>query len=208
VTEREANTGLAERLAQWLGLKPGQAAVMKLVVVALALGVLFLNAGSLFGVTDTGRRPPDATAVVAPAPEPQDALQRLEQDMAARLEHILSQVEGAGQVRVTVTLASSPTVTPLVNTRREQTTTEETAADGSRRRTETVTSDETNVMSKDVNQDMPAVASRSRAEVAGVLIVAEGAHSATVRARLHRAAVTALNIPAHRIEVVPAGERR
>lgn len=207
MTERDGNSGLGERLARWLGLKPGQANVLKLVAVALALGVLFLNAGNLFGVTESGRRSPEATEVVAPTRDSQDPLQQLEREMAARLEEILSQVEGAGQVRVTVTLASTPAVMPLTNSRREQTVTEETAADGSHRRTETVTTDETNVMSTDANQDVPAVASRSRAEVAGVLIVADGAGNETIRARLHRAAVTALDIPAHRIEVVPAGER-
>lgn len=208
MTEKEPNSGLAEKLAGWLGLKPGQASMVKLIAVAVALGVLFMNAGSLFGLTETSRRPPDATEVVAPVREqPEDELQRLELAMADRLEAILSQVEGAGEVQVTVTLATGPTVTPLVNTRRETTITDEVAADGSKRRTETVSDDQSNVMSKDLNQDLPAVASRSRAEVAGVLIVAEGARSPAVRARLHSAAATALNIPAHRIAVVPAEGR-
>lgn len=209
MTGKETNPGPAGRLAQWLGLKSVQGPMLKWIAVAVALGVLFLNAGSLFGLTETSQRPPNATEVVASVQEqPTDELQRLELEMADRLVAILSQVEGAGQVSATVTLAKGPTVTPLMNTRRETTTTDETAADGSQRRTETVSDDQTNVMSKDVNQDLPAVASRSRAEVAGVLIVAEGARSAAVRARLHAAAVTALNIPAHRIEVVPAAEGR
>ena len=67
--------------------------------------------------------------------------------------------------------------------------------------------DQSNVMSKDLNQDLPAVASRSRAEVAGVLIVAEGARDVRIRARLLDAAMVALNVPANRIQVVPADGR-
>jgi len=197
---------LAEKIAQLIGMKPHQANMVKFLAVALALGILFMNAGALFGVTD---RPSDpaATEIVASPGAPQDELTRMEGDLGRTLERILSQITGAGEVRVTVMLLAGPTITTVADHRTDKTHTTESAADGSKREIVAENVTRTNVVTKSGNTDTPAVMKKDRAEIAGVLIVADGAGSVSVRAKLHSAAMTALGIPAHRIQVVAAKER-
>jgi len=202
-----AKSGWAARLAGMLGLGPQHANTVKLVAVAMALGVLFLNAGDLFGIVGSSKPPAGATEVSAPPGAPQDELTRMESDLAHNLERTLSLIAGAGTVQVSVMLEAGPTVTAITDSKVDKTTTRETAEDKSTRETVTTNTSQNNVMVKSGNTDALAVAKKSRAQIAGVLIVADGARSATVRARLHSAAVTALGISANRITVVPANGR-
>lgn len=204
---RPANTGWVGRLTALLGLKPQQANMVKLMAVGVALGVLFLNAGDLFGIVGSGKKPPSATEVAGPAGAPQDELTRMEDDLAKHLERTLSLIQGAGTVRVTVMLEAGPTVTAITDSKVEKTTTNEIAGDHSTRETTATNTSQNNVMIKSGNADALAVAKKSRAQIAGVLIVADGARSGAVRARLHGAAVTALGISANRIAVVAANGR-
>lgn len=199
--------GLIGRLTQMLGLKPSQANMIKLIAVALALGILFLNAGELFGVTETNPQPANATEVVQQPVASQDELVRLEREIATNLAEKLSLIQGAGQVRVAVTLEASPAIVPVMSTRQQETSQHESAADDSTRKTDTKQLDKTHVVTRDGNRDVLAVLKRDRAPIAGVLIVADGAGDSRVRARLHAAAVTALGAPAHRVSVVASQGR-
>lgn len=205
--EPGAPSGLMERLAAMLGLKPGQAHLIRMLAVALALGILFLNAGELFGVMEPKAPPAGATQVSTGAEQPVHELSRLERQMARELEEKLSLIQGAGRVRVAVTLEATPAAVPVINTREQKTQQSEQATDGSTRKTDTIQVDQNNVVTRDGNRDSLAILRQDRAPIAGVLIVAEGADSPGVRAALHAAAVAALGAPAHRVSVVPA-ERR
>jgi stage III sporulation protein AG len=196
--------GWAAWLASLIGLKPQHAQMVKLMAIAIALGVLFLSAGDLFGVSSRPGRPSGAVEVARPSG---DELTRLEQEYARQLEATLSAVKGAGKVRVSVTLESGPEVVPVLNTRAQETRTQEKAGDGSNRDTTTTNRDVTNVMVQDGQSQNLAVQKRIRARIAGVSIVAEGARDAKVAALLHKVAVTQLGIPAHRVQVAAAEGR-
>lgn len=205
MSERQDGGGWAARLAAAIGLKPQQANLVKLLAVGLAIGLLFLNAGELFGLNEQPTRPESATQIAAPPGAPQDELTRMEADLARSLERTLSAVAGAGKVHVTVMLEAGPTISVVADTRVDKTSTKETAADNSTRETVTTNTTTTNVVTRSGSSDSPAVMKKSRAQIAGVLIVAEGARASVVRARLHEAAVTALGISPNRITVTEAG---
>ncbi|MEW8977591.1 MAG: stage III sporulation protein AG [Symbiobacterium sp.] len=187
-----------------LGLTKEQARVVPLVAVLLFIGILMMQSGELFGV-DSGTTPADPSpgATLVSAVE-EDELTRLERQKAAELERMLAQIEGAGRVRVMVTLAAGPTIEVVKNTTIDQQTTTEEAADSSTRRTESTNTREDHLFARSGSAEQPVVARTSAPEIAGVLIVAEGARDVRIRARLMDAAMVALNIPANRIEVVPA----
>lgn len=195
-----------ERIATSLGLKPAYGNYVKLVVIAVGVGVLFMSAGDLFGITDTGgRRPPNASEVLgAPGATSKEELARLEESMARDLETTLSAIRGAGKVRVSLTLESGPSEQPVLNTQDQQTTTHEKAGDNSLRDTQTTTRNTTNVMVQDGNTQSLAVAKRTRAQVAGVVVVAEGARVPAIKKMIFDAVVTRLHIPANRVDVIPA----
>lgn len=195
----------------WLnkyGLTKGQAGIIKVVAVGLAIGILFLQAGELLGV-ETGSQseeePPGATLVTGPIRgEEENELTRLERAMALELEEKLSLIGGAGQVRVMLTLEAGPTIDVVKNTTIDQSTTTEKASDSSTRQTESTNTRGEHVFYRDGSAERPVISRTSRPQVAGVLVVAEGARDARIRARLLDATMVALKVPAHRIQIMPA----
>lgn len=196
------------RLADGLGLKPNQVGMLKLVAIGLVLGILFLNAGELFGVSGGGDRPPNGSiAVNAQAASTPDELARLEQQLAQELEQRLALIAGAGRVSASVQLAAGPTVVPVINSNITETTTTEKIAESGERVQKQNGQEKTHVMVREGGNESLAVSQQLREQIAGVLITAEGASNSKVRYMLHQAAVTYLNIPAHQVEVLPAGGR-
>lgn len=193
--------------AQWiaarLGLKSVQAGTVRLVVIALLVGVLAMTVmEELGGLTET-QQPAGSREVSLPVGSPQDELTRMEQEIAGRLARTLAGIQGAGEVEVSVTLAAGPTVTPVTDTRVDRNHVTETAPDNSHRETDQTNTTTTNVMSKNGSADSLVVARKDRAEIAGVVVVAAGARDSRVRERLTSATVTALKISPHRVIVMP-----
>lgn len=190
-----------------MGLTKNQIKLLPFLAILLAVGILFLQAGEIFGVetgSRSGEQPPDATLVTGPARGEEDELTRMERRIAGDLEEQLAWIQGAGEVRVLVTLEAGPTIDVVQNTSVDQSTTTEKASDNSTRQTETTNTRKDHVFYRDGSAELPVVSKRSRPEIAGVLIVAEGARDVRIRARLLDAAMVALRVPANRIEVVPA----
>lgn len=201
----------SDSLWSWLGglvLSKEQAKLVSLLAVALFIGILLLQSDELFGVGAGGAPvdPVPGATLVGPA-SAEDELTRLERQMAAELEAMLGQIAGAGRVRVMVTLAAGPAIQVVKNTTVDQSTTTEQAADSSTRRTESINTREDHVFTRNGSSEQPVIAQTTAPEVAGVLIVAEGARDVRIRARLLDAAMVALNVPANRIQVVPADGR-
>jgi len=182
--------------------------MMKLVLVATAAGVIFMTVPGLFGLKGVGGgggggAPVGAVPVTAqPKPGKDTEIGRLEEQHSRDLELILSQIEGAGKVHVDVRLATGVIRIPVINTNRQETQTNEKAGDGSTRGTTTSTVTDTNV----VVENALAVSKELRPQIAGVLVVADGAGSAAMRYRLTKAAAESLGIPMHLVRV-EASER-
>lgn len=120
--------------------------------------------------------------------------------MEARLERILSQVEGAGQVRVLVTYQTGPEIVPAVKTDTQSNTSENSGQDS---HTTSITENSEPVVVQGKNGTEPMVLVQKEPVVLGVLVVAEGASSLPVRLRLMQAVQVALQIAPDRIEVLP-----
>ncbi len=204
----EKAPGWFSLLMERAGITQKNVGVVKMLAIGLALGILFLQAGDWFGIETRSsggeEGPPNATLVTGPARSDDDELSRLERKIALDLEEKLSLIQGAGAVKVLVTLEAGPTIDVIKNTTVDSSVTTEKAADDSTRETQSTNTRQDHVFYRDGSAERPVVARTSRPEIAGVLIVAEGAQSARIRAQLLDAAMVALNIPANRIEVVAA----
>lgn len=198
--------GWAEQLASLLNIPPAKANLVRWVAILLFLGVLYMTFGDYLGLSRPTERPTGATEVTAQA-APQDELVRMERETAQDLESTLSQIQGAGQVHVKVTLESGPAVAAVTDTRVEKSTNTEKATDQSTRTTDTTNTTSTNVVVKSGGQDALAVAKKTRAQVAGVIVVADGARDPSVKALIFQATVRALGVPANRVDVYPAEGR-
>ncbi|MGI6453345.1 MAG: hypothetical protein ACOX0E_07785 [Syntrophomonadaceae bacterium] len=117
----------------------------------------------------------------------------------AELEAILAQVEGAGQVEVSLTLASDGIMTYATNQRHEERETQEEDSRGVKKTShETSTSEDLAVSSGE-----PLLVEKKYPQVTGVLVVADGANLPEIQERLTNATATLLQIPAHKVRVMP-----
>lgn len=182
----------------------------KVLLFALGLlGVILLVFGSYWG----GREPvsnPVPVGTSQPEPEasrgPAASLQTQSEEeyLAARLESMLAQINGVGEVDVTVRLEGSTVSEYAVNTTTGKRVTNENDQDGTHR----VTTDENEngqvvVVRGSDGYEAPVVEREVSPAVAGVLVVAEGARDPEIKAKLFQAAQTALGAEPHKILVVP-----
>ena len=160
-----------------------------LVAAAICLGLLAL-------IWPPGNSAPNKTTA-SPA-EQSDGVAQAKDKLAGELEDILSQVEGAGKVQVSITLSSDGLKDYARNTKNEHRETEELDNSGGDRniKEENQTSDIA------VSGGAALLVEDKAPEVVGVLVVAEGAQDGLIKEKLTDAAVTLLNISPHQVRVV------
>lgn len=127
----------------------------------------------------------------------------LEKEMEKKLVQNLQQMSGVGSVQVSVTLSSSLRSDYATNGSVTKKTTKESDKNGGTRESTEVTENNQLVMPNGAAQ--PVIVMEQRPNVAGVLIIAEGASDPNVRENIHNAVRTLLDIPSDKISVQPMG---
>jgi len=170
-------------------------------LILLGGGIALLVFAGSFLDTSTPSNPP-----AAPARQEvqRDSLTAAEKELEARLEEILSSVAGAGRVQVTVTLASGQENVFAQNMNKQNRITEEKDQAGGNRKTTEVNEQGSLVFAETLNggKDDPVLVKTKRPEIAGVLVLAEGARDPELRERLAQAVETLLNVPPHKVTVL------
>lgn len=127
----------------------------------------------------------------------------LEKELENKLQANLLKMDGVGKVQVSVSFATGLKSEYARNQNVTKNTSKETDKTGGTRETAQVTENNQVVMPSGSSQ--PVVVMEDRPDIAGVLIIAEGARDPKVREGIHTAVQTLLNIPSARISVVPMG---
>lgn len=197
------------------GPKKEQLKRIKMMAAGLIVGVGLIFWGSLGGDKPANDvTPPPVRENAAPTQtQNQKASQKTamaveEEHIANKLCEMLKQVEGAGNVRVTVCLESSTETQYAVNSSTgKKTTLEKDQAGGTRTLTEDTDTGQLVLVNRSGEQ-IPVMSKEIAPSVAGVLVVAEGATNPRVKAELFRATQVALGIDPHKVIVMPrkAGE--
>lgn len=126
-----------------------------------------------------------------------------ERRLEDRLASILSQVAGAGRVRVMVTLESKGERIVEKDTPETRKTVEETdAAGGSRSTSEQEWGEETVYYEAGSGEKSPYVVKELEPSLEGVLVLAEGGGSPVVRQELLEAVQALFSIEAHKIKIM------
>jgi stage III sporulation protein AG len=161
-----------------------------ILVIAICLGLLAL----IWPVTRTDKASNNNTAVRS---SDISSDKKFNRELASELEYILSTIDGAGKVKVSISLASGGLKTYAANTRNESRSIEESQNGVNKKTTET------NV-ARDlaVSAGAPLLVENKTPEVMGVLVVAEGATSPIVQEKLVQATATLLNISPHQVCVM------
>lgn len=189
-----------EKINEYLQGKKGKRGIENLVII-LILGVIIIIVASSF-FKEEKKEGKGADVVQAISLSSNKATDEL-QDLEKRLEQILSEIEGAGSVKVMVTGDSDGEVVHAYNENEESKLQEEQNDAGSRSQSnEKRMERELVFMDGGTGGRVPVVTQRYRPEVKGVVVVADGAGSSTVRQNILNAVEALLDIPTHRIQVL------
>ncbi|OPJ56942.1 stage III sporulation protein AG [Alkalithermobacter paradoxus] len=168
------------------------------------LAIILISAILLIAISDifprkSGDTPSNAKLVI------KDEISKVpstkEEQLEARLEQILSNIDGVGNVKVMITFETGGEVMPGFNTVESRETSEENDSSGGTRVITTQNITQT-IVTQNTNQgNEPILLKRIEPEIKGVIVVAEGAENVYVKEKLFNAVRTVLQVPGHKVEV-------
>lgn len=167
-------------------------------LIAVGMSFIYLGRGSENPVQSI-----QAKAVSTTVSTTNTKIGALEKELENKLQANILQMEGVGKAQVSVSFSTGLKSEFARNQNVTKRTSKETDKAGGTRETTEVTENNQVVMPNGSSQ--PVMVMEDRPEVAGVLVIAEGARDPKVREGIHTAIQTLLNIPSARITVVPMG---
>ncbi len=140
-----------------------------------------------------------------PAATASDDLTAAENELEERLAVALSQVDGAGSVQVTVTLKAGTEHVYAQNITKQNQTVQERDQSGGNQTTNDTNETDSLVLLQPANggETEPVVVKDLSPEIAGVLVLADGARDPELRLKLIQAVQTMLDVPMYRVMVLP-----
>lgn len=188
----KTNKNIADDFFSRMGFKGEKKKQLKILVLLLLLGIVCMSAGSC-SQADSDKK--ETVSVEGNGFSAFDEEEKLEQ----KLENVLSEIKGVGNISVSVTLASGNRTEYAVNAITTVNSTTENNSDGSEKKVSQTTNNDTVVFED--NNETPVVVQETRPQVQGVLIVAEGGDDTEVVSDIIQAVSALLDIPIHKITV-------
>ena len=111
-------------------------------------------------------------------------------------------MDGVGNVRVMITLKNNGEKQLQSDTVRERSSTGETDSAGGSRTVQEGREEYSTVILNNGTGDGPYVTRETAPEIEGVLVVAQGAGSSSVKTEIYEAVQALFNVPAHKIKVL------
>jgi stage III sporulation protein AG len=175
-----------------------------LMTTALLLGVILMLFGS---INDNNKNKREANEeIIKNGIKVNDTLsniQKAEQTLEKRLVNILSKIDGAGAVSVSVFLEESLEYEYAINVSTTEKKINENDKNGGTRMTDECNEDETLVLVRTpTNEEKPVVVKEIKPRIQGILVVAEGAKNPLVKEKIIRALQTLLNVSPAKISVL------
>jgi len=206
-----------KKIEELLGGGPGGSKRIKtfrwLVLIGLVgCGLMIVNTFSFLNVKDVdpilpGRASPsggEAKETFLGGSAKEGAVFRdYEQAYESQLKDILTKIVGVGEVEVLVSIDSTEEITVEKNTRDSQQVTNESDPGGAKRHITNITRSGDPVVMQQDGQQAPLIVKTTKPKVRGVVIVAKGAENLTVKKLIIEAVERGLDVPPHRISVVP-----
>jgi stage III sporulation protein AG len=127
----------------------------------------------------------------------------IESDLESQLKELLETMVGVGTTDVMVTVDSTEETVVQLNEKQMQQITQETDRNGANRHITQVSKDGQVVLYEVSGSQSPIVVKKLNPRIRGVIIVAKGAENLTVHKLIAEAVSRGLDIPIHRISVVP-----
>lgn len=122
-------------------------------------------------------------------------------DLEVRLETILSNIRGVGNVKVFINYAESSETVAMYNENSKTSVTEETDTSGGIRKVEETDSQKEIVYQDDNGNKMPIVQKTVQPKIEGAIITAKGASDINIKTSIIQAVEAATGLATHKIQV-------
>lgn len=123
------------------------------------------------------------------------------QNLEQKLESILSQIQGVGEVQVFINYSESSETVAMYNENKKTSTTEETDTSGGTRKVESTDSQKELVYQEENGEKTPIIQKTVQPKIEGAIITAKGASNATVKTNIVQAVEAATGLATHKIQV-------
>ncbi len=205
--DRKGNNNFFNYIKElWKGGERGGRKNYFLLAVLLS-GILLMVAGSFF--VPEKKLPPDAVKNAEAIREAAAEGDRYEKLLGESLQHVLENIEGIGKVQIFVNFAgSSESLFARVNEESSRQTVERDSEGGTREVLEASSKEDYVLLREAGGGESPLPLSEKKPEINGILVVAGGVENSALRLKVVRAIQSALNLPAHRIAVLPFKEKK
>lgn len=168
---------------------------LKLALVG-ALGLILIIAGSL--MSGSGKAADSGDHHVL------SELREYQEALTSQLEQVISAIQGAGKVRVSITMERGPETIYVANTSTSRNAQSESTPQGQSRQTVTETETSQAVTGRGISAGDSLIPETVLApKISGCVVVAEGALDPVVKTNIYRAVQVLLDIPIYKIEVLP-----
>jgi len=127
----------------------------------------------------------------------------IESEIESRLKEMLERIVGVGTVDVMVTVDSTEETVVQLNEKQMQTITDETDRNGAKRHITDISKDGQVVLYEVSGNQSPIIVKKLKPRIRGVIIAAKGAENGTVHRRSGEAVSAGLDVPIHRVSVLP-----
>lgn len=172
------------------------------IIIMGMIGTLLL----LFGNVFFNNNPPSPPVTKSANVDRQNLVfeEKYENELAVKLEEIISLIEGVGKVKVQVYVENSIEYEYEFNQNTTNKITSENDQNGGERRIEEDTKKNDMVILRDSSgNEKPVIKRKKIPTITGILIVAQGAENSQTKSNIFRAVSSFLNLPLYRISVLP-----
>lgn len=122
-------------------------------------------------------------------------------DLEQRLENILSNIDGVGDVKVFINYSETSETVAMYNENSKKSTTEETDKSGGTRKIEQIDSDKEVIYQEVDGNKTPIVQKKIQPKIEGAIITAKGASNPTIKTNIIQAVEAATGLATHKIQV-------
>ncbi len=179
-------------------------------IIGLGLiGVLLILTSSMFKPNNDKPVPNNAAVEsqsqtnAVQASETTNSISQLESEYEKQLKPLLENIEGVSDVDIMINLSATQEKVYDKNLIIGKQTTKETDKNGGEREIEDYSKEEQLVLVRQGDREVPLLTKTEKPQVSGVFVTAKGVDQMTVRGWVVEAISRVLDVPSHRISVLP-----
>ena len=192
---------LIKRIKEWIANQDRKKQIENTAIVII-VGIIIIIAGSTFFSGNKSGTAVKEQQKPAGISDPVNNSTATVDTLEVKLRSVLAQIQGVGKVDVMITYESSAEEIPAYDTKRSESTTQEKDSEGG---TRNITQEDYDsaLAYKDTPEGgkAPVILKETKPKVRGVLVVAEGAGTVTIRQQILSAVTVVLDVPVHKVEV-------